>query len=258
MLTRFNLGCCFRVKIHTAGVASLSTALDTKVGVSTMSERAKQIQGPHLAYSIITSTVHSLLQVISIFFLIGVVFVPVGVGCLISALKAGYVGLLSPVGFLALELFLVNLLSLLKRGLVQVVEVTRRYDDICIAGDNNAARESTLMQVGQKVIPRTALLHHHQWLLIVLVTQSAPGWVHLSIGSSSFYSKPCLKSAEITLHSGISQWHCIHITPLQHACMEVTPWQWHKIHVLRVSHISTPGMMGHDGALAVTLSVVDR
>ncbi|KAK9842792.1 hypothetical protein WJX74_002489 [Apatococcus lobatus] len=52
--------------------------------------------------------------VISIFFLIGVVFVPIGVGCLVSALK--------------------------------VIEVTHRYDDICIAGDNNAAKETTLMQ----------------------------------------------------------------------------------------------------------------
>ncbi|KAK9865052.1 hypothetical protein WJX84_006265 [Apatococcus fuscideae] len=54
--------------------------------------------------------------VISIFFLVGVVFVPVGVGCLISALK--------------------------------VVQVSRRYDDICLAGTSNAEREATLMQQG--------------------------------------------------------------------------------------------------------------
>ena len=89
-----------------------------------------------------------LVQVISAFFLIGIVFVPVGVGCLVSALQVGvagpqYCSVLDTAFWLVVDVRrLWN-----ERLLGQVVEVTRRYDDFCIAGANNAAREATLMQV---------------------------------------------------------------------------------------------------------------
>lgn len=89
-----------------------------------------------------------LVQVISIFFLIGIVFVPVGVGCLVSALQ---VGVAWPQYHSVLGIFILGCVDVRmlwnERLLSQVVEVTRRYDDFCIAGATNAAREAMLMQV---------------------------------------------------------------------------------------------------------------